>query len=121
MLELFPIVLVFVDLPAGLVLLLVELLLLGLGEVTIVSGHISLLLVLGSLFAIFQVRGLSRRQGSVLLAIGDAVLLILLAAIHFVDARMTRIDDSRSGAGCVAVLGLSSGGANRYQTTHCQD
>jgi hypothetical protein len=34
---------------------------------------------------------------------------------------MSRIDLPRSRAGCVAVLGLSSGGADEHQTTHCQD
>src|SRR5271168_123732 len=101
--------LVLIDALAGLVLFLVELLLVGLCEVTVVGGHISLLLVLDFLFFVFQARSLSRRQGSVLLAVGDAVLLILLAGIHFVDAGMIRIDYSRSRAGCVAVLGLSSG------------
>jgi len=32
---------------------------------------------------------------------------------------MTWIDLSRSRAG--SVLGLSSGGANKHETTHCQD
>src|SRR5271155_872848 len=102
---LFVFVLVFVDLPAGLVLFLVELVLLGLGQVTVVGGHIGLFLVLGLGFAILQVRGLSRRELIVFDAIGDAVLLVLLAGIHFADARMIGIDDSRSRAGCV-VLGL---------------
>jgi hypothetical protein len=121
MLDLLAIVLVFVDFLAGLVLLLVELLLLALGQVTIVGSHISLLLVIDVLFLFFNVRGLSRRHGAVLDAIRDAVLLILLAGIDFVDARMIRINYSRSRAGCVAVLGLSSGGANQHKTTHCQD
>ena len=62
MLDLLAIVLVFVDLLAGLVLLLVQLLLFGLGQMTVVGSHISLLLVLGLLLAIFQVRRLSRRR-----------------------------------------------------------
>lgn len=121
MLELLAIMLVSVDLPAGLVLFLVEAPLFALGQVTIVGSHIRFLLVLGPLLAVFQMRRLSGRQRAVLIAVGDAVLLILFAAINFVDAGMARIDHSSSRAGCVAVLGLSSGGANRYQTTHCQD
>ena len=121
MLDLFPIMLVFVDLLTGAVLFLVELSLFALGQVTIVGGHIRFLLVLDVLFAVFHARSLSRRHGVVLEAVGDAVLLILLAGIDFVDARMTRIDLPRSRAGCVAVLGLSSGGANKHETTHCQD
>jgi len=120
MLDLLAIVLVFVDLLAGLILFLVELLLLRLGQVTVVGSHISLLLVLGLLFAIFQVRRLSWRQGAVLLAVGDAVLLILLAGVDFVDARMIGIDHASSRTGGV-VLSLSSGGADRDQTTHCQN
>ena len=104
--------LVSVDLPAGLILLLVELPLLGLGQMTIVSGHISLLLVVDLLLPISQVSSLSRRQGAVPLAIGNAVLLIPLTRIDFVDAWMIRINHSRSRAGYVAVSGLSSGGAH---------
>src|SRR5580658_10183295 len=120
-LDLFPIMLVFVDLLAGAVLFLVELSLFALGQVTIVGGHIRFLLVLDVLFAVFHARSLSRRHGVVLKAVGDAVLLILLAGIDFVDARTTRIDLPRSRAGCVAVLGLRRGGANKQETTHCQD
>ena len=121
MLDLLPIMLVFVDLLARTILFPVELSLLTLGQVTVVGGHIRFFLVLDMLFFILHTRGLSRRHGAVLHAIGDAVLLILLAGIHFVDARMTWIDLSRARAGCVAVLGLSSGGANKHETTHCQD
>jgi uncharacterized membrane protein len=113
-------VLVFVDLPAGFVLFLVEPFLLALGQVTIVGGHISFLLVLGSLLAVLQMSSLPRRQSAVLLAIGNTVLLILFAAIYFVDAGMIRINHSRARAGCV-VLGLSRGGADKHETTHCQD
>lgn len=103
------------------VLFPVELLLLALGQVTIVGSHIGLLLVLDVLFFIFQMRSLSRRQRAVLDAVRDAILLIRLAAIDFVDPGMTRIDLPRSRAGSVAILGLSRGGANKHQTTHCQD
>ena len=113
--------LVFIDLLARTVLFLVELFLLALGQVTVVSRHIGFLLVLDVLFTVFHARRLSRRHGSVLDSIRDAVLLILLAGIDFVDARMTRIDLPRSRAGSVAVLGLSSGGANQHETPHCQD
>jgi len=121
MLDLLAIMLVFVDLLAGTVLFAVELPLLGLGEVAIVGGHIRFLLVLDVLFFVFQIRSLSRRERAVLDAVRDAVLLVRLAGVNFVHAGMTRIDLPRSRAGCVAVLGLSSGGANRQQTTHCQD
>lgn len=52
--ELLAIMFVFIDLPAGTVLLLVELFLLALGQVTVVSGHVGLLLVLDMLFAVLQ-------------------------------------------------------------------
>jgi len=99
---------VLIDLPAGTVLLPVNLPLLALGQVAIVSSHVSFLLVVDMLFAIFQMRSLARRQRTVLFSVRNAILLILLAAIHLVDARMSRIVLPRSGAGCV-VLGLSSG------------
>src|SRR5580698_5145172 len=113
--------LVFVDLPAGAVLLAVELSLFALGQVTVVRSHVRLLLVLDMLFAIFHARGLTRRHGAILFAIRDAVLLVLLAGIDFVDAGMPWINLPRPCAGGVAVLGLSSGGANKHQTTHCKD
>jgi len=112
---------VLIDPLAHVVLLLVELPLLALGQVTIVSRHIGFLLVFNLLFAIFQSRSLPRRQRAVLDAVRDSILLRRLAGIHFVDARMTRIDLPRSRAGCVAVLGLSSSGPHQHQTTHCQD
>jgi hypothetical protein len=66
---------------------------------TVVGGHISLLLVLDILFAILQARSLARRQRSVLHAIRNPVLLVRLAAIDFVDARMTGIGLAWSGNG----------------------
>lgn len=90
--------LVFVDLLAGFILFPVQLLLFALGQVAVVGSHIGLLLILDMLFAIFDARRLAGRHGSVRNAIGDAVLLILLAGIDFVDPRMTWIDNSRTGA-----------------------
>jgi len=121
MLELLPIMLIFVDLLARAVLFLIQLLLFALGQVTIVGGHVGFFLVVNVLFFILDARSLSRRHGAVLHSIRDAILLILLAGIHFVDARMTRIHLPRSRAGRVAILGLSSGGADKHQTAHCQD
>ena|SRR5271165_4781986 len=112
MLDLLVRMFVFVDLPAGPVLLPIEFVLLGLGQVTVVSSHIGFLLVLDFLFAILQTRSLTGRERAVLYAVCNAILLVRLAGIDFVDARMTRIDLTRSRAGGVAVLGLSSGGAN---------
>ena len=113
--------LVFVNALAHVVLFRVEADLLGLGQVTAVRGHVSLLLVLNVLFAFFQMRSLFWREFVVLDAIRDALLLIRLAAIDLVDAGMTGIDFPRTSAGCLAVLGLSRGGANKHQTPHCHD
>ena len=121
MLDLLSIMLVFIDLLARTVLLPIELLLFALGQVTIVSSHIGLLLVLDMLFAVFPARCLSRRHGAVFFAVRDAVLLVRLATIDFIHARMSRIDLPRSRAGCVAVLGLSRSSTGEHQTTHCQD
>jgi len=86
---------------------------------TVVGGHIGLLLVLDILFAILQARSLARRQRSVLHAIRNPVLLVRLAAIDFVDARMTGIGLARQRS--VAVLSLRRGATNKHQTTHCPD
>ena len=107
--------LVFVDGLAHAVLALVETLLLSLGQVTVVSRHVSFLLVLNALFALFQMRSLFWRELASLGAIRDALLLIGFAAIDLIDARMTRIDLSRTS------LWLSRGGANKHQTTYCQN
>lgn len=107
--------LIFVDALAHAVLPLVEMFLLGLGQVTIVSGHIFLFLMLNALFALLQMCSLFWRELAIFDAVGDALLLIRFAAVNFVHARMTRIDLSRTS------LRLSRGGANKHQTTHCQD
>ena len=72
--------LVFVDGFADAILTLVEASLLGLGQVTAMPGHVALLLVLNAMFAPFQMRGLLRRQLTVLYAARDALLLVGLAA-----------------------------------------
>ena len=97
--------LVLINLLTGFVLFFVELLLLAFGQVTIVSGHVGFFLVVNVLLAVFQMRSLPRRQGTILFTVGDTILLVLLAAIDLVDAGMTGINLSRTCAGCVAVLG----------------
>ena len=108
-----------INLPAGTILFPVQLSLLAFCKVTIVRGHIRFFLIFDMVLSVFQVSGLAGRKRTVLHAVGDAILLVGFAAIHFIDARMARINLSRSRAGCV--LGLSSGGSNKHQTTHCQD
>ena len=100
--------LVFIDALAHTILALVEMLLLSLGQMTIVSGHVFLFLVLNALFALFQMRSLFWRELAILDAISNALLLIRLATVNLVHARMTRIDLSRTG------LRLSRGGANGH-------
>ena len=73
--------LILVNAIAHVVLLLVELPLLTLGQVTVMSSHVSLLLVLDVLLPILNPRGLARCQGTVLDTIRDPVLLIGLASI----------------------------------------
>jgi hypothetical protein len=114
-------VLVFVDSLAHVIRFAVELALVLLGEVAVILGHVSLFIVLQTLLAPLQARGLPRRQPPVLDAVGDAILLVGFTPINLVDSRVAGIDLARAGAGRIAVLGLSSGGSERHQTAHCQD
>jgi hypothetical protein len=57
-------------------------------------------------------RSLPGRERPILLAVRDAILLVLLAAIHFVDSWVPRIVSARSRAGRVAILRLSNGATN---------
>jgi hypothetical protein len=113
--KLLSIMFIFVDSLARAVLFLVELFLLAFGQMTVMSGHVGLLLVLDILLPIFHARCLSRGHGTALDPTRDAVLLVLLAGVNFVNA-----EDGRDRlhlvpqAGCVAVLGLSRGGANQH-------
>ncbi len=107
---------IFVNLPARFVLLFIELILLALGQVPVVGGHVGLLLILDVLFAILQMSSLSGCELVVLHAIRDAILLVLLASVNLVDARMTGIDSSRT-----CTLGLSRGEADCHETARCQD
>jgi len=93
------VVFVLVNAPADPVLLPVDASLFRFGEMAIVLGHIFLLAVLDRSLTVFQIGRLLRVQSSVLQTIGDAILLILLALIHFVHARMARIDNARACAG----------------------
>ncbi len=115
------VVLVVIDALAHTVGLAVELALVLLGEVAVVLRHVLLLIVLEALFAAFETARLALGQLAALFALSDAGLLAGLATVDLIDARMTRIDLSRAGAGCVAGLSLSSGGSGNHQTTHCQD
>jgi len=112
-------VLVPVDAPTDPILLPINSVLLGLGQVAIVRRHVPLLAVLHAGFALLQIAGFFRSQGAVLDAVGDAVLLVGFAAVYLIHAGMARIDDARSGtrSGC----GLGDRGARKHQTSNCQD
>ncbi len=77
------------------------------------SSHVSFFLILNVLFLVLDVRSLARSHGAVLHAVGDAVLLILLARVDFVDARMSRV--------VLPGASLSNSGADRNQTAYCHD
>jgi hypothetical protein len=112
-------VFVFVDFLALTVGLFVELLLILLGQVAVVCRHVLLFVILQALLAFFQIRGLSRRELTILHAVGNAVLLILFALVDLVDPRMVGIIHARAGARSVGLL--RSGGSDKHQTTHCKN
>ena len=58
----------------------------------VVFGHVLLFVVLESLFTLFEAGSLSRRQLVVLDAIRDPALLIRLALIDLIHARLAGTD-----------------------------
>ena len=72
--------------------------------------HVALLLVVNVLLLLFQLDGLPGRELAALDAVGDAVLLVLLAGVDFIHPRVAGIDDSRAGALRVGVLGEARDG-----------
>jgi len=85
----------------------IELALVLLGEMTVVLGHESLLVILQAFFATLQPARLCGRELAILDAVCDSFLLIGFTAIDLVDARMSRIDLSRSSARSVSSLSRS--------------
>jgi hypothetical protein len=112
--------LVFGDARAHVIGLAIELALVLFGEVAVVFGHVFFLVVLEALFAAFETCGLSGSKLSVLDAVGNAPLLVSLAPVHLIDARMAGIHLSRADTGSVVVLGLS-GGTDDHQAACCHD
>ncbi len=104
-------VFVVVDPFAHVVGFMVELVLILLGEMAVVSSHITFFVVLQALLAVLQAGGLSRLQLSVLNSVGDPILLIGFASVDLIHARMAGVDLARTGAGRVA-LRLSSSGCD---------
>ena len=90
--------LVFVNALADVILLAIDFVLFGLGEMTIVFRHVALFLVLYVGFPVLKIPGFSWAQRPVLDAIGNSLLLNFFAAIYFVHAGMARINGSRAGA-----------------------
>jgi len=113
--------LVFVDALAHVVGFFVELVLVLLGQVAVILGHVALFIVLQALLAAFEVGGLTRSEFAVLDPVRDAVLLIGFAAVDLVDTRVPGIDLAGTGSGSIG-LGLSKGRSNDHQTadSHCE-
>jgi hypothetical protein len=109
---------VLVNAPADAVFTVIQLALFGFGQMAVVLRHVSLLLLLHAGVTALQIGGFLWTQRSVLDAIGDPLLLIRFALVHFIYPRMTGIDDTWSGAGG---CGLGSSGADEYQPSYCQD
>jgi hypothetical protein len=114
------VVLSVIDVTALMIFFAIELVLLSLGQVTVVGLHISLFLVLNPGFALFQARRFAGCQLAIFDPVGNSVLLAFFAAIDLVDPRMSRINHARAGAGGWS-CGLSRGGPNTDQTANCQD
>jgi len=90
--------LVPMDTPADAILLPVKPALFRLGQVAVVRGHVFLFPRLQTGFAVLQVAGFFRTQGTVLDAVGDAILLPGFATVYLIHPGMTRVDNARSGA-----------------------
>jgi len=88
-------VLVLVDALADPVLLTIDPFLLGPGQMAVVLRHVFLFTVLHAGLALLEVSSLLRVQLPALDAVANALLLILFAAVHLIDARMTGIHDAR--------------------------
>ena len=97
----------------------VELALILLGQMAVVLGHILFFVVLQTLLATLEARGLSRSELTILYAVGDAVLLVGFALVDLVDTWVSGIN--LAGAGTRSIVLLRSGGPKEHQTTHCKD
>lgn len=84
-------------------------------QVAVVFGHVRLFAVLQIGFACFEMRSLPWRQRAIPYTIRDAPLLATFTAVHFINARVTRINDSWAGAL------LRSGGPDQHHSPHRKD
>src|SRR5262245_41308953 len=113
------VVLVFRDAAADAILAVIQLGLLRLGQMAIVFRHVTLFLPLNAGFALLQMGSFLGAQRAVVDPVGNALLLVSLAAVYLIHPRMAGIYLPRSGArGCGC--GLSSGRARQKQATDCQ-
>src|ERR1035438_10124168 len=78
------------------VLLTIDPFLLGLGEIAVVLRHVLLLAVLHTGLALLEIGRLLRVQFAARDAVANALLLVFLATVHFIDPRMAGIDNTRS-------------------------
>ena len=115
----FCVVFVFVDAIAHVIRFAVELALILLRQMTIILGHIFLLIILKALFAAFEPPRFSRRELAALYSVGDSVLLVLFALIDLIHAWMPGINIARSGTSGVALLRGS--GSDKHQATRRKD
>jgi hypothetical protein len=109
------VVLVLVDTLAHVIRFAIEMALVLLGQMAVVLRHVFLFIVLQALFTALQAPGFSRSKLATLNAVGNAILLVLFALIHLIDARMTRID--LAGSGARGVVLLRSSGSDKHQAT----
>src|SRR4029077_13636673 len=86
------VVLVLVDALAHVIRFAIELALVFFGQMAVVLRHVFLFVILQTLFAVLQATGFPGSELATLNAVADAVLLVLFALIHLIDAGMTRID-----------------------------
>ena len=113
------VVLVAIDAAADAIFAPVQLTLFRLCEVPVVFRHVFPLGSLQASFPLLQSAGFLRTQRSVPDAIGDAILLPALAAVHLIHTRMAGIDRTSSGARRASSCGLGKNGASQYQASEC--
>src|ERR1700682_2872358 len=111
--------LVLIDALADPVLLAIDPFPLGLGEMAVVLCHVFLFAVLHTGLALLEVGRLLRIQFPALDAVANALLLLCLAAIHLIHARMAGIDNARARSRS-RICGLSRSGTGDHESTDCQ-
>lgn len=90
------VVLIAMNAAADAIFAVVQVALLGFGQMSVVSRHIFPLRLLQLGFAFFQMRRFFRAQRAVADATSNALLLTSFAAVDLVDARVARIFHARA-------------------------